>query len=64
MEGARGAQSEAIIQIKIKNKKAATNFDTEFTKEDPVLTPVNPDIVKTINQVRIEFFYCTHRIGN
>ena len=56
MEGARGAQSEAIIQIKIKNKKAATNFDTEFTKEDPVLTPVNPDIVKTINQVRIELF--------
>merc|ERR1712203_400615 len=30
---------------KIKSKKEATNFDTEFTKEDPVLTPINQDIV-------------------
>jgi len=35
---------------KIKNRKDALNFDTEFTKEDPVLTPVNPEILKTINQ--------------
>eukprot|EP00090_Calanus_glacialis_P010800 TRINITY_DN1926_c0_g2_i1.p1 TRINITY_DN1926_c0_g2~~TRINITY_DN1926_c0_g2_i1.p1 ORF type:complete len:750 (+),score=136.45 TRINITY_DN1926_c0_g2_i1:140-2389(+) len=41
---------------KIKNKKEATNFDTEFTKEDPVLTPVNPDIMKTINQDEFEGF--------
>ena len=34
-----------------KNRKDALNFDTEFTKEDPVLTPVNPEILKTINQV-------------
>ena len=36
-----------------KSKKEATNFDTEFTKEDPVLTPINQDIVRTINQVNI-----------
>ena len=35
-----------------KSKKEATNFDTEFTKEDPVLTPINQEIVKTINQVK------------
>ena len=35
-----------------KNRKEATNFDTEFTKEDPVLTPVNPEITKTIQQVK------------
>merc|ERR1719195_1133843 len=35
---------------KLKAKKEATNFDTEFTKEDPVLTPINQDIVRTINQ--------------
>jgi novel protein kinase C epsilon type len=35
---------------KIKSKKEATNFDTEFTKEDPVLTPINQEIVKTIDQ--------------
>ena len=34
-----------------KSKKEATNFDTEFTKEDPVLTPINQEIVKTIDQV-------------
>ncbi len=33
---------------KIKNKKDALNFDTEFSKEDPVLTQVNPDISKSI----------------
>lgn len=35
---------------KIKNKKDPSNFDSEFTKEDPVLTPVNPEVVRTINQ--------------
>jgi len=41
---------------KIKNKKEATNFDTEFTKEDPVLTPINQEIVKTINQDEFQGF--------
>uniref|UniRef100_A0A1B6H4Y9 Protein kinase C n=1 Tax=Cuerna arida TaxID=1464854 RepID=A0A1B6H4Y9_9HEMI len=35
---------------KIKNKKDALNFDAEFTKEEPVLTPVNADVVRSINQ--------------
>ena len=33
-----------------KNKKDPSNFDSEFTKEEPVLTPVNPEVVRTINQ--------------
>lgn len=33
-----------------KNKKDALNFDAEFTKEEPVLTPVNADVLRTINQ--------------
>eukprot|EP00095_Tigriopus_kingsejongensis_P008554 snap_masked-scaffold548_size139981-processed-gene-0.2 protein:Tk08554 transcript:snap_masked-scaffold548_size139981-processed-gene-0.2-mRNA-1 annotation:"protein kinase c1" len=33
-----------------KSKKDVLNFDTEFTKEDPVLTPVNPELIRTINQ--------------
>lgn len=41
---------------KFKNRKEATNFDTEFTKEDPVLTPVNPDITKTIQQEEFDGF--------
>jgi novel protein kinase C epsilon type len=39
-----------------KSKKEATNFDAEFTKEDPVLTPINQDIVKTINQDEFQGF--------
>jgi novel protein kinase C epsilon type len=41
---------------KFKNRKEATNFDTEFTKEDPVLTPVNPEITKTIQQDEFDGF--------
>lgn len=33
-----------------KSPKDALNFDTEFTKEEPVLTPVPNDVVRTINQ--------------
>lgn len=33
-----------------KSPKDALNFDTEFTKEEPVLTPVPGDVVRTINQ--------------
>lgn len=33
-----------------KSARDVLNFDTEFTKEEPVLTPVQPDIVRSINQ--------------
>ncbi|XP_049317132.1 protein kinase C isoform X2 [Bactrocera dorsalis] len=35
---------------KMKNPRDATNFDTEFTKEEPVLTPVPNDVIRCINQ--------------
>ncbi|XP_076044178.1 protein kinase C isoform X2 [Oratosquilla oratoria] len=35
---------------KIKGRKDALNFDAEFTKEDPVLTPINAEVVRAINQ--------------
>ncbi|XP_026287466.1 protein kinase C isoform X1 [Frankliniella occidentalis] len=41
---------------KIKNKKDALNFDTEFTKEEPVLTPINADVVRSINQDEFKGF--------
>jgi novel protein kinase C epsilon type len=41
---------------KIKNKRDVLNFDPEFTKEEPNLTPVNPDVVKTIDQKEFEGF--------
>lgn len=39
-----------------KSKKDALNFDAEFTKEDPVLTPVNMDVVRSINQEEFKGF--------
>lgn len=35
---------------KMKNPRDANNFDTEFTKEEPVLTHVPKDVVRCINQ--------------
>ncbi len=39
-----------------KNKRDVLNFDPEFTKEEPVLTPVNPEVVRTINQEEFKGF--------
>jgi novel protein kinase C epsilon type len=39
-----------------KNKKDVLNFDPEFTKEEPILTPVNPELVRTINQDEFKGF--------
>ncbi|KAI8046048.1 hypothetical protein M5D96_002248 [Drosophila gunungcola] len=36
--------------VKCKNPRDANNFDAEFTKEDPVLTPIGNDVVRCINQ--------------
>ena len=33
-----------------KGKKDVINFDQEFTKEEPVLTPIQADILRSINQ--------------
>ncbi|XP_001947622.2 protein kinase C [Acyrthosiphon pisum] len=41
---------------KIKNKKDAMNFDAEFTKEEPVLTPVPVDVTLSINQEEFQGF--------
>ncbi|KAK7789648.1 hypothetical protein R5R35_007710 [Gryllus longicercus] len=38
------------------SKKDAVNFDQEFTKEEPVLTPVNSDVVRAINQDEFKGF--------
>lgn len=39
-----------------KSKKDALNFDAEFTKEEPVLTPINGDVVRAINQEEFRGF--------
>lgn len=33
-----------------KTRRDVNNFDSDFTKEEPVLTPVNPEVLKTIDQ--------------
>ncbi|XP_046343842.1 calcium-independent protein kinase C-like isoform X1 [Haliotis rufescens] len=41
---------------KIKNKTDANNFDRDFTSEEPVLTPMDPTMVKSINQEEFRGF--------
>ena len=39
-----------------RSKIDANNFDKDFTSEDPVLTPVDPVVVKAINQEEFKGF--------
>ncbi|KAL2102228.1 hypothetical protein ACEWY4_001396 [Coilia grayii] len=41
---------------RIKTKRDVNNFDQDFTREDPVLTPVEDDILKQINQEEFKGF--------
>ncbi|XP_063991823.1 protein kinase C isoform X5 [Diachasmimorpha longicaudata] len=41
---------------KINNEKDATNFDAEFTKEEPVLTPVHQSVLNAVNQDEFKGF--------
>lgn len=39
-----------------KTKRDVNNFDQDFTREDPVLTPVDDTIIKQINQEEFKGF--------
>ncbi|XP_028033283.1 protein kinase C isoform X2 [Bombyx mandarina] len=59
----RDVDWDALAQRKLrppfrpkKSKREAVNFDAEFTKEEPVLTPVAPDVLRTINQEEFRGF--------
>lgn len=47
-----------------KSKKDALNFDAEFTKEEPVLTPVNMEVLRSINQEEFKGFSFINRDFN
>ncbi|GAB6022096.1 Calcium-independent protein kinase C [Chamberlinius hualienensis] len=49
-EALEGRRVKPPFRPKIKAKKDVNNFDADFTKEEPVLTPVNPEVVRAINQ--------------
>ncbi|EFA07407.1 protein C kinase 98E-like protein [Tribolium castaneum] len=49
---------------KIKSKKDALNFDAEFTKEEPVLTPVSNEVLHSINQEEFGGFSFINRDFN
>lgn len=49
-----------FLHLLQKGKKDAVNFDTEFTKEEPVLTPINPEVVLAINQDEFRGFSCVN----
>lgn len=63
MEGLGREEGQATFQAKnLRTGRKQQNFDTEFTKEDPVLTPVNPDITKTIQQEEFDGFSFTNDV--
>ncbi|XP_041968852.1 protein kinase C isoform X2 [Aricia agestis] len=41
---------------RLKSKREAANFDAEFTKEEPCLTPVPNDVLRAINQEEFKGF--------
>jgi len=55
-DGLEAKKVKPPFKPKIKSKKDASNFDADFTKEDPVLTPVDPAVVRTINQEEFRGF--------
>ncbi|XP_062621561.1 calcium-independent protein kinase C-like isoform X2 [Saccostrea cucullata] len=49
-------QIKPPFKPKIKSRTDANNFDKDFTSEEPTLTPVDPAVVKTINQEEFHGF--------
>uniref|UniRef100_A0A6A7FSW4 Protein kinase C n=1 Tax=Hirondellea gigas TaxID=1518452 RepID=A0A6A7FSW4_9CRUS len=45
---------------KVKSIRDASNFDAEFTKEEPTLTPINAEVVRAINQREFSGFSYTN----
>jgi len=52
-----------ILQTK-KTKRDVNNFDQDFTKEEPVLTPVNAEVLRSINQEEFRGFTFTNDLFN
>ncbi|CAG9813272.1 unnamed protein product [Phaedon cochleariae] len=49
---------------RIKSRKDVTNFDAEFTREEPVLTPVSNQVLQSINQDEFRGFSIINRDFN
>ncbi|XP_033735164.1 calcium-independent protein kinase C-like [Pecten maximus] len=55
-EGLEQRKVKPPFRPKIKSKTDANNFDKDFTSEEPALTPVDPSVVKAINQEEFRGF--------
>ena len=47
-----------------RNKRDVNNFDQDFTKEEPILTPTPADVLKSINQEEFKNFSFTNPMFN
>ncbi|KAK3865311.1 hypothetical protein Pcinc_029081 [Petrolisthes cinctipes] len=47
---------------KVKGRKDAVNFDAEFTKEDPILTVINTEVIRAINQDEFRGFSFVNQV--
>uniref|UniRef100_A0A8C5WWE2 AGC-kinase C-terminal domain-containing protein n=1 Tax=Laticauda laticaudata TaxID=8630 RepID=A0A8C5WWE2_LATLA len=48
--------SSSFAFVSQKTKRDVNNFDQDFTREDPILTPVDETIIKQINQEEFKGF--------
>ncbi len=48
----------------IKTKRDVNNFDQDFTREEPVLTPTNAEVLSTINEEEFRGFTFTNELFN
>lgn len=47
-----------------KTKRDVNNFDQDFTKEEPVLTPIGTEVLRQINQDEFRDFSCVNEDFN
>jgi len=56
--------TKIVRSVEQKNSRDVSNFDIDFLKEEPILTPVNPEVLKTINQEEFKGFSYTNEYFN
>lgn len=47
-----------------KNARDVSNFDIDFLREEPILTPVSQDVLRSINQDEFKGFSYTNEFFN
>lgn len=55
---------DTTLHWKQKNSRDVSNFDIDFLREEPILTPVSQEVLKSINQDEFRGFSYTNEYFN